>query len=458
MCERHAAEGAAPIVLSGVMTGLLGRVGGAASKPSTQNGPADSLTPPAKASSSPSTRRLKLWELDDKLLCPVIGTCLSLEDIRKVAKKGGYHGPIDDAYQLHHEAVSISGHRNVMSEAIHKRLEAKHELAVRALPNAADDAAVLAYWQAALAAGDVAGPMWAALTHRHASADTRHRIYADVHMLSHQVGAGQAADLRRLEQQEAEIASLRAANHALRQSDLAMHQVHASLEAKLAEWRAENRRLTNDANVMRERLQNFESGQAFIALGRRLLMAEAQASRTTEVELRLKVMTERLGPLRAEKARLTRELLEVRAERDAMERLWAEERGGEVMAHVVEDGCSGACDTCTQALQGRCVLCVGGRTTLLPQYRQLAQRLGVRLIHHDGGKEEHLSRLPELLNASDAVICPTDCVGHLAYYQLKKHCKQNGKPCVLAKSSGVAGFAAALTRLAEGRADIHRQT
>lgn len=78
----------------------------------------------------------------------------------------------------------------------------------------------------------------------------------------------------------------------------------------------------------------------------------------------------------------------------------------------------------------------------------------MRLIHHDGGREEALSRLPDLLAASDAVICPTDCVGHLAYYQLKKHCKQAGKPCVLVKRSGVASFAAALTRLAEGRAEI----
>ena len=100
------------------------------------------------------------------------------------------------------------------------------------------------------------------------------------------------------------------------------------------------------------------------------------------------------------------------------------------------------------------MLCVGGRTPLLPQYRQLAERLGVRLIHHDGGREEALSRLPDLLASSDAVICPTDCVSHPAYYQLKRHCKQAGKPCVLVKSSGVGSFAAALTRLAEGRAEI----
>jgi hypothetical protein len=101
---------------------------------------------------------------------------------------------------------------------------------------------------------------------------------------------------------------------------------------------------------------------------------------------------------------------------------------------------------------------VGGRASLVAQYRELAERLGVRLLHHDGGREEALSRLPDLLAASDAVICPTDCVSHPAYYQLKRHCKHLGKPCVLARSSSIAGFAAALNRLAQGQTEISAST
>jgi len=182
-----------------------------------------------------------------------------------------------------------------------------------------------------------------------------------------------------------------------------------------------------------------------------LMLAQAQAARAGEAERRIQALEERVGVLRSEKARLTRQRDELHDERDALEQLWATEV-------TPAATCDGDCGNCSSSLRGRCVLCVGGRTPLLPQYRALAQRLGVRLIHHDGGREEALARLPDLLNASDAVICPTDCVGHLAYYQLKKHCKQNGKPCVLTRNSGVAGFAAALTRLAEGRADISSQT
>jgi hypothetical protein len=223
----------------------------------------------------------------------------------------------------------------------------------------------------------------------------------------------------------------------------------AHRDRRVAELRGLLREREGEVASLSRRLQAFESGTAMVAMGRRLLLAEAQAARATELESRLLGLEARLGRLRADKARLTRELEEVGAERDALERLWIEES---------EFLCDGDCEACNVGLAGRCVLCVGGRAPLLPHYRQLAERLGVRLIHHDGGREQGIALLPDLLEASDAVICPMDCVGPQAYYQLKRHCKQKRKPCVLTRNSGIAGFAAALRRIAQGRADIDAQT
>lgn len=97
------------------------------------------------------------------------------------------------------------------------------------------------------------------------------------------------------------------------------------------------------------------------------------------------------------------------------------------------------------------MLCVGGRTAQVAHYRQLAQRLGLQLLHHDGSREQALSQLPELTAAADAVLCPTDCVSHGAYYLLKRCCKRSGKPCLLFKGSGISSFAIALTQVVVGR-------
>lgn len=439
----------------GMLTGLLARAGVVTPSPLAPREEPPAMPATVTGADEEGTRaprRLKLWELEAKHHCPVIGTCLNLEELKKVARKGGFAGQQFDAYRLHLEAVSLSCSRNASSEAMHKLLERKFSLDVARFNRLKDDAEVLSLWKWHLEKGEVAGPMWAALSHKAASKETRNTVYADVHMLSHQVGAGQAADIRQLEILRREHQVLRAAHAALKASETETAYAHQAQARELRGLRAAAQVQAEEAEALRRRLLDLESGQAMVALGRRLLLAEAQAARATELEARLQAMEQRVGQLRAEKVRLERELGEAVAERDALEQLWGSD------GKAVDDACSGACDRCERRLQGRCVLCVGGRTPLLPQYRQLAERLGVRLIHHDGGREEALARLPELLHASDAVICPTDSVGHLAYYQLKKHCKQSGKPCVLARSSGVAGFAAALARLAEGRAHIQSQT
>jgi len=103
---------------------------------------------------------------------------------------------------------------------------------------------------------------------------------------------------------------------------------------------------------------------------------------------------------------------------------------------------------------GRRLLCVGGRANLVAQYRALVERAGGVFEWHDGGREEAVSRLPDLLARQDAVICPADCVSHSAYYQLKRYCKLSGTPCLMLKGSGLGSFAEGLRRLAEGRVQI----
>lgn len=66
--------------------------------------------------------------------------------------------------------------RNDASVAMHRHLERKYARAVRDFDAARCNADVLELWKQRLSAGDVAGPLWAALTHRAASAETCHRV------------------------------------------------------------------------------------------------------------------------------------------------------------------------------------------------------------------------------------------------------------------------------------------
>lgn len=161
---------------------------------------------------------------------------------------------------------------------------------------------------------------------------------------------------------------------------------------------------------------------------------------------RAEALEQRLTSLGEEQRGLEEALRQARDGRDALERLLLEERSCDDCA--LNDACPGP------ELRGRRLLCVGGRVNLQAMYRQLVEKAGGHFIYHDGGKQEALARLPELLGQADAVICPADNVGHPADYQLKRHCKQARKPCVMLRGSSLACFADGLSRLAAGDIDF----
>lgn len=389
-------------------------------------------------------RRLRIWDLDDKLHCPIIGTCISLDELQRFARRFQFASPTDDDFTVHVEAVDLVRQRNPFSEALQRHLEKKFKLSIDRFSKLKLDAEIRQHWSDSCARGEVAGPLWAVCTHKAASAATRQQAYRDIHMLSHQVGAGQAADTRRLTHLEKENAELK---EGLKRELAALRRQLVAAEAGLAEKDAAIHR----ASQLENRLQRFESGQVMIETGQRLLALQASHEKLIAISIRSQEQERQLREIRDENQRLLAERDAAVADRHALEELFQSlETPPPCEPGDNPDDCAG----CPSALSTRCILYVGGRTSLLAQYRQLATRLGIHLIHHDGGQEESLSRLPEMIIGADAVVCPTDRISHNAYYHVKSHCKRVGKPCLFYKGSGVSSFAAAMARLSRGEFSV----
>lgn len=91
-------------------------------------------------------------------------------------------------------------------------------------------------------------------------------------------------------------------------------------------------------------------------------------------------------------------------------------------------------------LAGRSVLCVGGRIKLYPEYSQLIENSGGSFVAFHGDANDRLDHLPQLLEDTDMIICPVDCVNHDAFFIVKHYCRYSGKPCVLLDRSEVDTF------------------
>ena len=390
--------------------------------------------------------RRKLWELPHKLHCPVIGTCLDAGELRRIARKTttSPSGRLTD-YAVHVSFVVAVETRNALSLATHKALEKKFSAHVRRFARVRSTEELADLWTDALARGDVPGALWAALTHPRCDDELKTRLYEEVHMLSHQVGAGQRADLRRLAESEHRLDALqRDFDQLVRRSrqqlesreqriDALEKQLRDNEQSRIA-LQADNSRLQHDLAELRSQ---HDAGY---------LDKLEDALATTERRLR-QVQQERdhwvLACESAEKqvCELENMVDERQAECDALERF--------ITQGMAPGDCCGVDGRNCPNLRGRRILCVGGQQRMIDHYRELVARFNGEFEHHDGGLEHNRQRLESLLSSADAVVCATDCVGHDAYYRLKRFCKRNAKPHAFMRSSGLSTFARALFNVAQ---------
>jgi hypothetical protein len=392
--------------------------------------------------------RLKLWQLPRKYHCPIIGSCLHAAELRALARRSGAlyeHGRSD--YEVHVNFVAAAEDRNVLSMAAQKALERKYAAALRRFTRARSAAELKELWQAHVADGRIPEAFWALMTHPQADAPLRTLAYEEVHMLSHQIGAGLAADVHALGESRTQLERLRreqaatAARHAAALSE--RDRRIETLAARVAELADSERAL----QAARARIHDLEAGNALRGLWEQI--GKLEAERNAEVERRrgraaeTDRLREALAAAHAEQARLAGALAEREAACGALELLL------EAPAVCAAEDC----DDCPRSphcvdLGGRRILCVGGRGSLARHYRDLVERCNGELIRHDGGLEESRQRLESLLASADAVVCPADAVSHDAYLRTKRFCKRAEKPCVLLERSGIGAFARALADLA----------
>jgi hypothetical protein len=394
------------------------------------------VTPVAAA---PGSRRRRLWELDGHAQCPVVGLCLPVAVLRRLMQRhasgvggeGGEGG--DDDYALHVEAVAASKQRSELSQALQRELDQRHALLLQAAARLKCPEALLAWWQAQRQGPQVAGALWALLTHPRCTPAVERSVLGDVHMQQHELAQHLAELARREQQAQAEQARLARDN--------------AALAARVEEALRLAARQREDAQVQLVRLRG-------VVLAREARAADLQAQldelRASVPELAPRqALAQQLQHQQQRSSELQRQLSQAQ---DEIRRL--REAATVVPLPLPRDevaAAAAAADTEPPAavavwLHDRAVLCVGGRTRAVPQYRQLVEDAGGRFLHHDGGDEDGARRLEATLAAADLVICQAGCISHGAYWRVKDYCKRTGKPCVFLEQPSASGLQRALAQ------------
>lgn len=419
-----------------------------------------------------TVRQLKIWELED-YQCPILGTCLTMGDLGRVARAAGMRFDEEATdYEVHGFFVARAKCPGKVAKLLQERLNRRHRRSLALFRGADGDEALAALWRERADQGDLAGPFWALMSHPAATPGLRHDVFGEVHMLSHVLGAAGRADLGRMAALERRAADLEhrlaEGRDVLRKAVAVWKRRCRDMEGRLV---AEKRAREADGAQRASLGQALETVAVTMLRSERDALAEQGARAAADLlqsQARIERQAATIDGLGADLASLRRELAERDATVTALESALAEAmRRAEAASWPaaraqacpasLDDGCAGpcadaACGQCSGCprLSGKCVLYVGGRCNLTPHYKALAGRYGCELLYHDGGQEQSPQHLHQLLSKADAVICPVSCVSHEACTTVKRACKGALKPLVLPSSSGLGGLARSLEELEHG--------
>ena len=381
-----------------------------------------------EAAPSTGSRRRRLWELTHECHCPVVGVCLPLDTLRRLVNKALGGKALADDYEVHVGAVAECMRRNRLSESLQTELDTRYALNVRNFRLAKTTPALAELWSLAIRQGDVAGAFWAALTHPRCDAIMQEVLCRDMHMLQHQAGTNVRIDIAKFN---------------------ALHNENAVLARELGRAQERSTRLLAEKSHEIARLS--------------ALHMRAQADNITK-ESRLAFLSEDLAALRASNPgldageRLQKKVDQLLARQSELEAQNASLRNKLAAAAKALDAqaiepppavlrLEPQAKPITLYLSQKTVLCVGGRTSNIANYRDVIERVGGQFAHHDGGLEDNQSVLDASLAAADLVICQTGCISHNAYWKVKDFCKRTGKRCVFVENPSTSSLVRGLKEI-----------
>ena len=359
-----------------------------------------------------ASRRLALWEIEGGMQCSIIGTCLSDHDL--IAVIGKHKLRVErgaQSYDIHSYCVRAAGESSPFSRALTKLLDHRFAGAVRQMGRASTEEEMRALWERLRDNGQIAAGYWAIMSHTHIPDPIRVSVFGEVHMLSHLNGHG--ANLLALRLAEAE-------------------RKNADLET----------RLRRSEQVKLEALAERDAARAALAT------APAQAAFPAHYPDRPRHAAD--TPLRHKLAKCERALLSARVRARQAEQTIASLAGRAARLQQARpralqtDNC--AAPRRSDPLPQR-VLYLGGRAGLVPHLREVASDRVAAFLHHDGGIEDSLHRIEEMIEHCDAVVCPVDCVSHGACRMAKAACQRLNKRFLPIASASRSGFERALEEL-----------
>lgn len=388
------------------------------------------------------TNRTKLWQFDHIYHCAVIGTCLTIEEVKKLLKQLDFNCTGYSSYKLHCTIVTLIAHSDFRSKKVQSFLDKKFKPFIQKTKklNANE---LKTEWKKALISGEFIGLFWASMTHPLTDAEMKKDFYGDMHMLSHLSGFSNRADLKRLHILEKERKDFNFQSHSLQSKYNKINEENCCVKSLAEQKNLQVKALIEEISSLKISNKKLNSTNSKKQNQQLLIQIEKLNNKIAfqENELTKKQKNiSQLGQL------LTHAENQISINKTTLN----EHRKETTLLHAeLNQQKNQNCPLEKDGLCGKCVLYVGGKANLIPYYRQLVETKSGVFLHHDGGSEKSTKDLPYFLKRADWVIFPSDCISHDAYWQIKQICKKQKKSYQYLNSPGLHSLGTVLDKIIE---------
>lgn len=368
-------------------------------------------------------KMLRLWEIPGRLKCPLVGTCLSIEEHRQLLKKAGVAVRHMSAPELH-EAVmeNMDGPTRVA-----RRIDAFFEKKFKKETSAwleSPETEIRKLWENGMTRGEIEFPLYLIASRSNITSSLHNHVMGELHMLGHTAKRMLMESRRVAVKLETALAE---EQEALRELKRQEREDRLGFEREIRELK---QRL-NEQNILLE--QQVKSTPALQENPISALQQKLQ-----RLEEKNAGLSERLRRLEEEREELRRKLAAQSSEKEGQE----EEKPPLPDSAKPFDLSRPAAD-----LKHMRVLVVGGRPCMQPLYKDAVEMAGGCFEYHDGCVHGGKNALKNHIRRCDLVLCPVDYNSHGACGYVKEACRKYGKCLRMLNSSSRSAIHMALENI-----------
>jgi hypothetical protein len=383
--------------------------------------------------------RRRSWMIHSHFKCPVVGTCLSLEEQKRILKKTGYSVKNRTAYEIHGIFVHSLSDKNKLSRRIDAFLQKKFKYEISEFFGL-DRSLFLDAWKTHFRKGEIAGLLWVAATRIDLREEDISLIFGEIHIQMHLNAKHNLNLRRRLFSQEEENRKLVQRLKDSTRIRKTLKKENENLKRNQMELRRQNAFLENE-NLSIEKEMSILRGDTGILD----IEAENQQLRDEVGNLSEEIgdYQQRLNDLWGQNNKLLSKL-EIQHEINDHLKKEMEEIFTRFSALTRCDETCPCFDLCRKR-----ILIVGGINRMESLYRQLIEENGGIFEYHDGHIKGGKKTLENRIRRADIVLCPVNINSHNACSVVKKMGKKHRKSVQMLAGSGLGVICQALSECQE---------